>query len=233
MYQAVLEAQDLAALCKEAQKVVLSLGFDHFMFILTHAEVSTVESASIFSIGTYPHEWIKRYKEKRYFLVDPTAIHVRQHNYPIAWRNDTFSTPEALAMYAEAKKFGISAGGTCPVSKGRAPSGFGFARNQDADEGYADSWRALPCAHMLGAFVHERVADLLGEAHSDQERLTPREKECLLWAAKGLRDYEIAEKLFISTRTVVFHMVNARTKLGADNRSQVIARAIALGIILL
>jgi DNA-binding CsgD family transcriptional regulator len=52
-----------------------------------------------------------------------------------------------------------------------------------------------------------------------------------MWAAVGRTTSEIAEILPISERTVIFHLANARQKLGAANSRQAISKAVSLGII--
>lgn len=56
--------------------------------------------------------------------------------------------------------------------------------------------------------------------------LTPREIEVLALAAQGLDNVTIGKRLFITERTVKFHLQNAYRKLGATNRTEasVIAR---------
>ena len=49
-------------------------------------------------------------------------------------------------------------------------------------------------------------------------KLTPREREILVYVRMGLRDREIAIKLRISTRTVNAHLRNCYAKLGVLNR---------------
>ena len=59
--------------------------------------------------------------------------------------------------------------------------------------------------------------------------LTRREAECLRWAAQGLHDYEIAERLGISGNTVRNHMQNAMRKLSVSSRLAAYYRALSLG----
>ncbi len=59
--------------------------------------------------------------------------------------------------------------------------------------------------------------------------LTRREAECLRWAAQGLHDYEIAERLGISGHTVRNHMQNTMRKLGVSSRLAAYYRALTLG----
>jgi DNA-binding CsgD family transcriptional regulator len=62
-------------------------------------------------------------------------------------------------------------------------------------------------------------------------RLTTRERECLLWLAKGLRNDRISERMGISNPTVEMHLAHARQKLGASTREQALAKAVALRLI--
>ncbi|MDQ7076378.1 MAG: helix-turn-helix transcriptional regulator [Robiginitomaculum sp.] len=52
------------------------------------------------------------------------------------------------------------------------------------------------------------------------------ERECLTWVAMGKTDREVAALLDISERTVVFHIKNAKAKLGASTRLQAVLTAI-------
>ncbi len=64
------------------------------------------------------------------------------------------------------------------------------------------------------------------------EPLSDREIETIRLVAAGLSNKEIAQKLHISVRTVKFHMTNIYGKLGVDSRTQALARARLLGLIL-
>jgi len=61
--------------------------------------------------------------------------------------------------------------------------------------------------------------------------LTPREREVLLWAAKGKTGWEIGQILRLSERTVTYHVENARAKLGASSRAHAVVKAVTLGLI--
>jgi DNA-binding NarL/FixJ family response regulator len=56
------------------------------------------------------------------------------------------------------------------------------------------------------------------EPSTSTERLTGRESEVAVLAAKGLSNREIARTLFLSVRTVESHLYQARVKLGAASR---------------
>jgi DNA-binding CsgD family transcriptional regulator len=59
--------------------------------------------------------------------------------------------------------------------------------------------------------------------------LTAREREIVLLVADGLSTKEVAERLFLSARTVSNHLQNAYTKLGISKRSELAAALNRLG----
>ena len=60
--------------------------------------------------------------------------------------------------------------------------------------------------------------------------LTARETEVVGLVIKGLSEPEIAARLGIARSTVHFHVEQARRKLGARNRAQLAALAVARGL---
>lgn len=62
-------------------------------------------------------------------------------------------------------------------------------------------------------------------------QLTPRQCECILWAARGKTDWEIAAILGISAQTVVQHLKDARQRYGVQRRSSLIMHALFDGAI--
>ena len=61
--------------------------------------------------------------------------------------------------------------------------------------------------------------------------LTLRERNCLELASRGMTSADIGTKLAVAERTVNFHFSNIKSKLGAMNRSEAIARGIAMGLV--
>jgi DNA-binding NarL/FixJ family response regulator len=61
-------------------------------------------------------------------------------------------------------------------------------------------------------------------------QLRPREREVLELMVAGLRNREIAERLFITVRTVKFHVSNILRKFDAQSRAEVIVLAHNAGI---
>ena len=61
--------------------------------------------------------------------------------------------------------------------------------------------------------------------------LTRKEIECLGWCKEGKTNWEIGEILFISEKTVEFHLRNTMKKLGATNRITAVVAGIKRGLI--
>ena len=74
-----------------------------------------------------------------------------------------------------------------------------------------------------------RVGDILrGEGN---EKLTPRELDILTLMARGLRNKEIANKLFITERTVKFHANAIYRKLDVGSRTEAVSKALKNGLV--
>lgn len=82
---------------------------------------------------------------------------------------------------------------------------------------------------VLGEY--RRLSDTPGSsANPDTPRLTERETEVLRLVAKGLSYKQIAERLFLSHRTVQNHVQNTLRKLQMHNRVQLVRYAIEQGL---
>ena len=66
---------------------------------------------------------------------------------------------------------------------------------------------------------------------ADTARLTRREVEILSLIVEGYSSKKVADLLFVSKRTVDFHLDNVYEKLQVTNRMQALQRATRLGLI--
>jgi len=81
---------------------------------------------------------------------------------------------------------------------------------------------------VLGEY--RRLYDAPSAPDSDTPRLTERETEVLRLVAKGLSYKQIAERLFLSHRTVQNHVQNTLRKLQMHNRVQLVRYVIEQGL---
>jgi len=78
--------------------------------------------------------------------------------------------------------------------------------------------------------IPAEVAARLAE-HIGGESLSDREVEVLKHVADGNKNWEIAERLFISEETVKVHIKHIMEKLGASDRTEAVSIAVRRGII--
>jgi DNA-binding NarL/FixJ family response regulator len=77
------------------------------------------------------------------------------------------------------------------------------------------------------------VGELLDDKDPDRARLTARELEVLAAMADGVSNKAIARRLGISFHTAKFHVAAILAKLNADSRTEAVARAAQLGLVML
>ncbi|MFL6201179.1 MAG: response regulator [Thermoanaerobaculia bacterium] len=94
----------------------------------------------------------------------------------------------------------------------------------------AEIFAAIRTVSAGGALIPPVIASkLLRQVREDA--LTAREKEVLELVSAGLANGEIAGRLFISERTVKFHVSSILAKLGAKNRTQAVRVARERGLV--
>ncbi len=182
---------------------------------------------------TYPDEWVARYVSRNYFVVDPVVAAAMNSLLPIDWNSLDLSGRAARQVFGEAAELGIGSHGlTFPIRGARGDNAL-FTVTSDVSQ---RDWQTLRKAYVrdfqiLGHFVHGKVLEIHHGITPPHKSLSPRERECLHWAAQGLINKEIAGRLGISERVVRAYFESARHKLGCLNRGHVLARAVSLRII--
>jgi DNA-binding NarL/FixJ family response regulator len=120
------------------------------------------------------------------------------------------------------------------LEHGRALADLGAAalESGESDASKAHLRRALELAHICGAAaLEERVLVTLRAAGARPRRpvlrgpgaLTPSEQRVAAMAAAGLTNREIAERRFVTVRTVEYHLQGAYRKLGINARTDLSA----------
>ena len=86
--------------------------------------------------------------------------------------------------------------------------------------------------HLLNSFSTANFTPLSGKTpQPTNKHITSREKEVLLWVARGLSNQQIAEKLVLSQGTIKKYLSSVYQKLNVHRRTQAILKAKELGIL--
>lgn len=183
-------------------------------------------------ILNYPDDWQERCLERGYERIAPVIKESRMGAGPIRWSDvysDASTTEYERRIFDEAATFGLKSGVSVPLL---GPQGscaiMSFARHCDRE--FQD--RTITYLQLAATHFHLSVAKL---ASSNVVRKIPtlssREKECILWVAKGKSSWNIGKIICISENTVNFHIKNVMRKLDTSSRTVAAIRAISLGII--
>jgi two-component system, NarL family, response regulator NreC len=82
-----------------------------------------------------------------------------------------------------------------------------------------------------GTYLDPAMGGRVLASHDGPDRLTEREREILGLVALGHTNAEVAERLYLSPRTVETHRANIHRKLGTDSRAELVRYALELGLV--
>jgi LuxR family transcriptional activator of conjugal transfer of Ti plasmids len=209
-----------------ATRVTQRLGFRWFAYL------RLVEDAPKL-ISSYPKSWTSRYFDLHYEQLDPVVRRARLEHDLFSWGaggSTPAGTREQRKFFEEATTFGIEAGITVPIRGGFGRmAAFTLATDDRDMRPERLIAKSKDVVQLVGLYFHTHAAARLS-AVCDQpdadDVLTQRERQCLAWAARGKTVADTAILVGIAPRTVVFHLENARRKLGATSIAQCVAEAL-------
>lgn len=186
-----------------------------------------------FYFNSWPADWLELYERERFFAVDPIVGEVRRAMAPFAWSE----LRPAFAGNATFARIGglIDAHGwrevfAVPI---HGPAGYEgmVSMAAKADVALDAGDRAL--IELMSLAIHRRcrLTPGFGTGLPVRASLTPRQLECLKWAAGGKTDGEIAAVLGLSESTVHFHIEVAKKRLRVRSRVQAVALLVLDGTI--
>lgn len=177
-------------------------------------------------LHNYPEDWVHWFDSQRLGIDDPVHRASRRTAAGFAWCDVPKIIqlrPADTAVLDRARRHGIGEGLTIPAHvPGDAHGSCSFAWS----EGQAPEVRALSFAQSISAFAFEAARSLYRGPVATAPRLTDRQRECLVWAARGKTDPQISRILGIRHGTVVEHMRNARRRYEAPTRARLAVRAL-------
>jgi LuxR family transcriptional activator of conjugal transfer of Ti plasmids len=180
-------------------------------------------------ISTYPAARTDHYLRERYERLDPVILEALATSEPFEWGQEFESqrlSKSQCALLDEAACFGIRCGFTVPLHNPRGPIAavtFATDDRRPQFERCIEHYRHV--LQLMAMYFHAHARRLLSpDSVIDGVALSPRELECLEWAAAGKSAWEMGKILNISRRTAAFHLENAKAKLGVHSICQAVAR---------
>ncbi len=235
LVETLQEGRSLDDLRSDFAAFLGNLGFSVFAYAGLRFPSRIVEKRPVLS--NYPGTWVSRYETAHYEGIDPVLPSAARSLVPILWddllkRNDIDKLQREI--FEEAKAVGLYHGITIPVHGQMGD----FALVSVASDLNDAEFKKVVSAHLheihiASLYYHDAVrSNFTQPAHQDDNiRLTNRERECLLWTARGKTAWETSEILAISENTVNFYIKNAMKKLGVFNKNHAVVRAIMLYLI--
>jgi len=202
------------------------LGFSNAICMRVPDAGETLDST--FLLNSYPNDWVSHYDEHGYIKSDPIVRELFLSYQPFSWSEVLDRRqigPTERQIMAECAEAGMRDGFVVPIYQGGGYTGLVSLAGREP----MITEETRGAVTLASIYLHNKLATLRRrEAHNTYD-LTERELECLRWAAAGKSDWEIGQILLISSKTVNYHIENAKRKFGVATRVQAIVAALRIG----
>ncbi|OSP56088.1 autoinducer binding domain-containing protein [Pseudoruegeria sp. SK021] len=195
---------------------------------------SVNRSGEQYAALTYRPDWVDRYVDKDYARIDPVVQGCYQRFHPVDWKRLDWSSKQSRAFLGEATDAGVGNQGlSVPI---RGPNGQ-FALFTASSRATDQTWAHYSASHvadliLIAHFINQKALEIDNgsDVHS-KAKLSPREVDTLSLLAVGYSRAQAADSLSISEHTLRAYIEAARFKLGAQNTTHAVAKAITFGLI--
>lgn len=218
------------------EQTISDAGFRFYTYNI--AQIAGVGAHSPVFTTSYPDEWVQHYLREDYYSVDPLVSEGPRRQLPFLWEDITH--PEDLSLrqqtlYAEAADMGITCGITIPIhGRDGEYAGVNLIPDGTLREQAETLRQQRHFMHLVALYYHSHSGIHLLEQRFERPApivLSPREQEILTWVARGKSSWDVSLILNISERTVLFHIENAKKKLGVTSRTHLVVKAAMDGLI--
>lgn len=210
-------------------------GFDYTVYCQVSRYQASGDPASLVPVSTLPDVWVSHYVRNGYSDIDPVIHRARHTSRPFLWR-DVWSGDllrKQAALREESAMLGLRHGVAVPLFGPAGHAALLSVSGADAEAERPEVARAMGAVGAQFQIAYQDLADPEAEDPvPDLVPLTPREREVLLWTARGKSNWDIGQILSISESAVNFHITNAMRKLEANSRVMAVLKAIRHGLII-
>jgi LuxR family quorum-sensing system transcriptional regulator CciR len=226
---AAAKAADMAELRRVIDEVCGELDIDYYALV-NHIRFGRPTSEYV-RLTNYPGEWVALIRQADR-VADPVLRAAERTSTGFLWQHIeryTKLTEHDRAIFRQASRHGLGEGFTVPNHvPGEAFGSCHFA----VQAGKSFPKEHIPAIQSIGTFGFEAARRLIAAKAEPSERylepapLTDRQRECLIFAARGKSDSVIAQLLAIRPRTVNEHIEAAKRRYCVATRSQLMVRAL-------
>lgn len=179
----------------------------------------------------WPQDWLDFYNNGRWFEHDRMVIEARRRIAPYCWSDLSNSklTLGERALFEAGFAYGWKDVFAVPI---HGPGSLqGLITMGTLDE-LVFTARDRAILETMGRAVWERCRISISfGAEAGSMQFSPREIECLRWAAVGKSDADIASLLGVKPATAHFHIEQAKKRLGVSSRVEAVALGVLHGVI--
>lgn len=231
----VQEAVRHIKLCTSLADIEAGLGeaarqfeFDHFALI---QRLSARNSSGPIHLTDYPPDWIELILKNDFYMHDPVLAASARTVAAFTWcdlPNLVPMTPRRKRFMESARLKGLGQGYTVPIHVPGEATGlcsFVVAHNRELPT------NALPAMQYVACFAFDAARRLAGKISTAPPRLTQRQLECVVLAARGKSTWVVGELLGLSQQTVHKYLENAKRRYGVSSRTELIVRALHDGLL--
>jgi DNA-binding CsgD family transcriptional regulator len=211
--------------------IAADIGMAHIAYMRFAPDKSS-DASLLTGARTYSFQWQTRYFLKQYILIDPVLAHGSKAILPFDWAELPRDDPAIQAFFADAVNHGVGCNGiSVPVRNRR---GVYSVVSFTSDHSRSD-WEVFKNSNMvklqLISVLIDSAASVNLKLSSPAVKLSKREEQCLIWAARGKTYQDISDILNISFGSVKSYLDTARHKLNCANLTHAVGVAVATGVI--
>ncbi|RAP41289.1 MULTISPECIES: helix-turn-helix transcriptional regulator [Rhodovulum] len=187
-----------------------------------------------YGAGTYSTEWVDRYLDRDYLMIDPVIFGCYSRFHPVDWKELDWSSKASRAFFEDAIAHGLGNQGVSIPLHGPKGQFALFTVNDSCSDVSWDMFKQLNLRDLILIAHDFNKKALEFEQSADQgprAALSPRELSAMTLLAKGMSRAQAAQELSISEHTLRVYVETARHKLGALNTTHAVARALSAGLI--
>jgi LuxR family quorum-sensing system transcriptional regulator CciR len=225
------DSGDIASLVDLFGDAANALGFPLYVISrISRSHPGTPSQTSLEMIGTcYPADWLQHYKQRGYASIDPVHRTAFARSVPFRWHDLTGLDRPEQRVLDEARDAGLTGGLSIPIHE---PGGSILLVSLSGPVSCVDAFMNARLAYMISTQLHLELQRLtLSQPHVPARCLSSRQRECLIWVARGKSSWAIGRILGISRHTVDFHIEQAMRSLDVTSRTAAAVQATAWGLI--